>query len=89
VSHHSTSAYCTGLLVARRVLKKLGLADKYVGVEATGAEYHVTPLESGPRPFRVILDVGLARTTTGARVFAAMKVFSLVPYLLFSCEIST
>jgi large subunit ribosomal protein L5e len=67
------AAYATGLLIARRVLKKLGLAEKYVGVEATGNEYHVESLEYGPRPFRVILDVGLARTTTGARVFAAMK----------------
>ena len=67
-------AYCTGLLCARRLLTKVGLADKYVGVEeADGEFYEVEPLEDGPRPFKCYLDVGLKRTTTGAKVFAAMK----------------
>lgn len=30
-------------------------------------------MEDGPGAFRCFLDVGLARTTTGARVFGAMK----------------
>jgi len=69
-----SAAYCTGLLVARRVLSQLGLADKYVGIEEPEGQYEETEaLEDGPRPFKVFLDVGLARTTTGARVFAAMK----------------
>jgi len=68
------AAYCTGLLLARRHLTKLGLASKYVGKEnVDGADFNVTPLEDGPRPFLAILDTGLARTTTGARVFGAMK----------------
>ncbi|KAK9712833.1 60S ribosomal protein L5, partial [Basidiobolus ranarum] len=68
------SAYCTGLLVARRVLTKLGLADKYQGVEeADGTVSLVEELEDGPRPFKAFLDVGLKRTTTGSRVFAALK----------------
>jgi len=68
------AAYATGLLVARRALQKLGLDDKYVGVKkADGQEFLVTPLDDGPNPLYVLLDVGLARTTTGARVFAAMK----------------
>lgn len=41
--------------------------------EVTGAEYNVEPVDEGPGAFRCYLDVGLARTTTGARVFGAMK----------------
>jgi len=68
------AAYATGLLLARRHLKKLGLADKYKGLsDATGEDYNVEPNENGPRPFCALLDVGLVRTTTGHRVFAAMK----------------
>jgi large subunit ribosomal protein L5e len=68
------SAYATGLLLARRLLTKLGLADKYKGQESvTGEDYTVKVNEEGPRPFKALLDVGLARTTTGARVFAVLK----------------
>jgi large subunit ribosomal protein L5e len=68
------AAYATGLLVARRLLSKLGLAEKYQGsTEINGEDYNVEPLDDAPRPFFAILDVGLRRTTTGARVFAAMK----------------
>lgn len=68
------AAYCTGLLVARRVLNKLGLDSLYSGcTEVTGEEYNVEPVDEGPGAFRCYLDVGLARTTTGARVFGAMK----------------
>merc|ERR1712157_184682 len=36
------AAYCTGLLIARRVLTKLGLADTYKGLaEASGEDYMV------------------------------------------------
>jgi len=68
------AAYCTGLLVARRILHKLGLDSLYAGcTEVTGEEYNVEPLDEGPGAFRCYLDVGLSRTTTGARVFGAMK----------------
>jgi len=68
------AAYCTGLLVARRLLKKLGLDSLYSGcTEVTGGEYNVEPAEGQPNAFRCYLDVGLSRTTTGARVFGAMK----------------
>jgi len=68
------AAYCTGLLVARRILHKLGLDSLYAGcTEVTGEEYNVEPLDDGPGAFRCYLDVGLSRTTTGARVFGAMK----------------
>jgi len=68
------AAYATGLLLARRLLTKLKLADKYVGnVEVTGTDYNVEELADGPHPFRALLDVGLRRTTTGSKVFAALK----------------
>jgi len=68
------AAYCTGLLLARRLLKKLGLDQLYMGcTEVTGEEYNVEAVEDGPAAFRCYLDVGLMRTTTGARVFGAMK----------------
>jgi len=68
------AAYATGLLLARRLLTKLKLADKYVGnTEVTGADYNVEELADGPHPFRALLDVGLRRTTTGSKVFAALK----------------
>jgi large subunit ribosomal protein L5e len=69
-----SAAYCTGLLLARRHLKKLGLASKYPGKEEVdGEDYTVEPLKTGPRPFKAHLDIGLVRTTTGHRVFAALK----------------
>eukprot|EP01098_Paradermamoeba_levis_P016463 TRINITY_DN88_c0_g2_i1.p1 TRINITY_DN88_c0_g2~~TRINITY_DN88_c0_g2_i1.p1 ORF type:complete len:297 (-),score=113.59 TRINITY_DN88_c0_g2_i1:66-956(-) len=69
-----SAAYATGLLCARRLLKKLGLDKLYPGnAEVNGEDYSVQPAESGPRPFYALLDVGLARTTTGARIFAALK----------------
>merc|ERR1712127_1084885 len=44
------AAYCTGLLVARRVLTTYNLADKYLGVtEADGEFYEVEENEDGPR----------------------------------------
>jgi large subunit ribosomal protein L5e len=68
------AAYATGLLLARRHLTKLGLANKYVGkAKVDGNDFTVTPLEDGPRPFKALLDVGLARTSTGAKVFGALK----------------
>jgi len=70
------AAYCTGLLIARRVLKKLGLDEEFEGVEEADGEYTLTEASEegeGRRPFKAFLDVGLARTSTGARVFGAMK----------------
>jgi len=71
-----TAAYATGLLCARRALKKLGLDDKYEGVTEPDGEIKMTEAlddEDAPRPFKCYLDVGLKRTSTGARVFGAMK----------------
>lgn len=74
------AAYCTGLLLARRTLTKLGIADTFPGAkEVTGAFKAVRTKkndegeEEGRFPFKAILDIGLARTTTGARIFGAMK----------------
>jgi len=68
------AAYATGLLLARRTLAKLGLADKYEGVSEPDGTLQLTEAnEEGPRPFKAFLDVGLKRTSTGARVFGAMK----------------
>lgn len=41
--------------------------------DISGEEFNVEPLDDGPGAFRCFLDVGLARTTTGARIFGAMK----------------
>lgn len=43
--------------------------------QATGEDYNVEEGE-GKRPFRALLDVGLVRTTTGNRVFGALKVLN-------------
>lgn len=68
------AAYATGLLLARRVLKKLELDEEFPGVEEPDGEYKITEeSEGGRRPFKCFLDVGLARTSTGAKVFGAMK----------------
>ncbi|KAK3681426.1 putative 5S rRNA binding ribosomal protein [Podospora appendiculata] len=72
------AAYSTGLLIARRVLKKLGLDGDFAGVEEADGEYTLTEAaetDDGEtrRPFKAHLDVGLARTSTGARIFGAMK----------------
>ena len=68
------AAYCTGLLLARRLLKKFHLDEIYKGSETvTGEQYNVEDVEGKPRAFRAYLDTGLARTTTGARIFGAMK----------------
>jgi large subunit ribosomal protein L5e len=77
------AAYATGLLVGRRVLAKLGLDVDYVGntegdgevvkTESNGRTYFVEEVADEKRPFRAYLDVGLRTTTTGNRVFGALK----------------
>lgn len=67
------AAYATGLLLARRILTKFNLADNYKGVEKVNGEEYRVEEEGERRPFSAYLDVGLVRTTTGARVFAALK----------------
>jgi len=67
------AAYCTGLLLARRINSKFSLPYEWNG-EINGEDYNVeTDEDSGKAPFKALLDVGLQRTTTGARVFGALK----------------
>jgi len=55
-------------------LKKFKLDEIYKGTtDVTGGVFNVEDVEDGPGAFRAYLDVGLARTTTGARIFGAMK----------------
>merc|ERR1719189_1870773 len=68
------AAYATGLLLARRLLKDKKIDDKFKGqAEADGKLYNIDHEENERRPFKAYLDVGLVRTTTGNRVFGAMK----------------
>lgn len=68
------AAYCTGLLLSRRLLNKYGLDKIYEGqTEVDGDEYFVENIDGKPGAFRAFLDVGLTRTTTGAKVFGALK----------------
>jgi len=69
------AAYCTGLLLARRLLNKFKLDTLYEGqTKVDGDEFFVEDLDGDqPGAFHACLDVGLARTSTGARIFGAMK----------------
>lgn len=68
------AAYCTGLLLARRVNLKFNLDYEGNTDEIDGEEYHVEfEGDDEKRPFKALLDVGLAATSTGAKVFGAMK----------------
>lgn len=87
------ACYCTGLLVARRLLQKLGLAEVYTGnltyedgdegtddyspevvsTKAGKRTYYVDELDDDKNPFHAILDVGIITTSTGSRVFGALK----------------
>lgn len=57
-SANYAACYATGLLLARRTLTKLKLADNK---------------DADRRQFKAVLDIGLYRTTTGARIFGVMK----------------
>merc|ERR1719401_3136184 len=68
------AAYATGLLTARRTLKKFGLDETFKGKEeCDGEEYHVEDEETDQRPLKCILDVGIRRTCVGARMWGALK----------------
>ena len=57
-----------------QILKKFRLDGIYEGqTEIDGDTYNVEDVDGEPGAFRCFLDVGLARTTTGARIFGAMK----------------
>lgn len=77
------AAYCTGLLCARRLLQKIGLDEVYEGnTEVDGQvvktdvgkkTYFVDEVDDDRRPFQCFLDVGCKATTTGCRIFGALK----------------
>ncbi|EYB99479.1 hypothetical protein Y032_0122g1070 [Ancylostoma ceylanicum] len=67
------AGYATGLLLARRHLKNLKLDQTFKGQEDVNGEFYTVEEEDGRSPFKAVLDVGLARTTTGCKVFAVMK----------------
>jgi len=70
-------------LVARRLLKKVGLAETYEGnmevdgevvkTEYDGKTFFVEEVDDDKKPFRAFLDVGCRATTTGCRIFGALK----------------
>jgi large subunit ribosomal protein L5e len=84
-----SAAYCVGLLTARRLLATLDAENKKRNVtsnysqqfnlvpEATGEYVDIAQLAEKKgieqRPFTCFLDLGLARATSGNRVFAALK----------------
>lgn len=67
------SSYAVGLLLARRLNQKYGLDETYKGVETvTGEDYYIE--KEGERgAFYCVLDTGLARTSSGARIFGVLK----------------
>jgi len=71
------AAYATGLLCARRTLSKLSLDKTFTGVKEVDGEFSLTEAAEKDgedrRPFKCFLDVGVARTSTGSRIFGVMK----------------
>ncbi len=84
-----SAAYCTGLLTARRLLNILDAENKKRDVNSNYAtQFNLVPESTGEyvniaelaekkgitqRPFTCFLDLGLARATSGNRIFAALK----------------
>jgi large subunit ribosomal protein L5e len=74
------ACYATGLLCARRLLKKLNLDKIYKGKRDINGKMFRSRVQNAKfadgriyRPFKCILDVGLRRASKGARIFGAMK----------------
>ncbi|ADM11690.1 60S ribosomal protein L5 [Encephalitozoon intestinalis ATCC 50506] len=68
-----SAAYATGFLIGRRALTALSLDGVYGPKEIDGT-YSITEDVDGERKApKVFLDIGLARSTKGAKVFGAMK----------------
>lgn len=69
------AAYATGMLCARRALEQMGgEMDKIYEPKREVGIYDLREDKEGERrAYKVFLDIGLARASRGARVFAAMK----------------
>ena len=62
------------VLIFSKVLKKFNLDSLYEGqTKVDGEQFEVEDVDDGPGAFHACLDIGLARTSTGARIFGAMK----------------
>ena len=73
--HKSTLIYRKFIvLIFSKVLKKFNLDSLYEGqTKVDGEQFEVEDVDDGPGAFHACLDIGLARTSTGARIFGAMK----------------
>ncbi|AFM98456.1 60S ribosomal protein L5 [Encephalitozoon hellem ATCC 50504] len=68
-----SAAYATGFLIGRRALTALSLDGVY-GPKKIDGSYSITEDVDGEKKApKVFLDIGLARSTKGAKVFGAMK----------------
>lgn len=75
------ASYCTGLLLARRLLAERDAAAKKGGVDLNlsrfNSEEDVEKFyeegEEGAQPFKAYLDSGLKICNTGSRIFAVLK----------------
>lgn len=77
--YESLSAY-VAIVFSASTFSGLVIANArtiFLFIQATGEDYSVEPTETR-RPFRALLDVGLVMTTTGNRVFGALKVSFLL-----------
>ena len=70
----STVIYKKFIVYFSKVLKKFNLDSLYEGqTKVDGEQFEVEDVDDGPGAFHACLDIGLARTSTGARIFGAMK----------------
>jgi len=65
------AAYCVGLLCARRCLEKFSQVCS--PSEQTSGNHNLRETKTPGNPFTAVLDAGLKRTSTGSKVFAALK----------------
>merc|ERR1719240_89366 len=69
-----SAAYCVGLLCATRSKSKFALNSVYPKMKlSVGAGVMTETIAKGPRPFNLILDTGLKRTSTGSKLFGLLK----------------
>nr|AGE95710.1 60S ribosomal protein l5 [Encephalitozoon cuniculi] len=68
-----SAAYATGFLIGRRALTAMSLDEVYRPKEIDGTYSVTKDIDGEKKAPRVFLDIGLARSTRGARVFGALK----------------
>lgn len=67
-----SAAYATGLLIACRHLKQCNLNEEYAP-KACDGEYEIIEDLEDVKAVQCFLDIGLKKSSKGAKVFAAMK----------------